>query len=82
MSLNHTMAGATSLPARDPAEDEDRAEALLALSIALIDSALDLLEQHIKRDNQLSKDSVLMPGGSLGKHFRHVSTRRTRGPGC
>lgn len=72
-SLTHGLAGATNLPISDPEEDEDRAEALLALSIALVDSALDLLHDHIKKDEQLAKSSKLMPGGSLGKHFRHVS---------
>lgn len=56
-------------------EDEERARALLDLSIALVDAALDVLEQHIKRDADLVKASTLMPGGSIGKHFRHVSLR-------
>lgn len=50
----------------------DRAEALWTLSIALIDSAVDILEHHVRTDEQLSKDSALLPGGTLGKHFRHV----------
>lgn len=60
-------------------EDEERARALLDLSIALIDAALDVLEKHVKSDEQLRKESALMPGGTVGKHFRHVSRRATRG---
>jgi hypothetical protein len=54
-------------------EDEDHALALLDLSIALVEAALDVLNQHIQTDQQLTKTSVLMPGGTVGKHFRHVS---------
>lgn len=53
-------------------EAEDHARALLELSIALVESALDILEKHIRTDEELTKQSVLMPGGTVGKHFRHV----------
>ncbi|OXM78497.1 hypothetical protein C364_03932 [Cryptococcus neoformans Bt63] len=65
-TLNHTL---VPMPTR---QHSDRAEALLTLSIALIDSAVDILEHHVQTDEQLSKDSALLPGGTLGKHFRHV----------
>lgn len=65
-TLNHTL---VPMPTRQHA---DRAEALWTLSIALIDSAVDILEHHVRTDEQLSKDSALLPGGTLGKHFRHV----------
>ena len=51
---------------------DDRAEALLDLSISLIDQALDILNRHLKEDRQMTHSSKLMPGGSVGKHFRHV----------
>jgi len=51
----------------------DRAAALLDLSISLIDQALDILNRHLKEDRQMTHASKLMPGGSVGKHFRHVS---------
>lgn len=54
-------------------EANDRAVALLDLSISLIDQALDILNRHLKEDKQLTHASKLMPGGSVGKHFRHVS---------
>lgn len=57
-------------------EEEERARALLDLSIALIDAALDVLEKSMKQDSDLQKPSTLMPGGSCGKHFRHVSPIR------
>jgi hypothetical protein len=50
----------------------DRATALLDLSISLIDQALDILNRHLKEDRQMTHPSKLMPGGSVGKHFRHV----------
>jgi len=50
----------------------DRSEALLDLSISLIDQALDILNRHLKEDRQMTHPSKLMPGGSVGKHFRHV----------
>lgn len=68
--LNHTL---VPMPTR---QHSDRAEALLTLSIALIDSAVDILEHHVQTDEQLSKDSALLPGGTLGKHFRHVCPLR------
>ncbi|WVQ93312.1 hypothetical protein IAU59_000380 [Kwoniella sp. CBS 9459] len=65
-SLNHTL---VAMPSRD---QTDRAEALLSLSIALIDSAIDVLKVNVTTDEQLSRDSLLMPGGTIGKHMRHV----------
>ncbi|WWD21084.1 hypothetical protein CI109_105565 [Kwoniella shandongensis] len=65
-SLNHTL---VAMPTR---EQSDRAEALLSLSISLVDSAVDILRDHIQSDDQLIQASLLMPGGTLGKHFRHV----------
>jgi hypothetical protein len=53
-------------------DPNDRAEALLDLSISLIDQALDILNRHLKEDRQMTHSSKLMPGGSVGKHFRHV----------
>jgi hypothetical protein len=58
-------------------DENDRAEALLDLSISLIDQALDILTRHLKEDSQMTHASKLMPGGSVGKHFRHVSPMRT-----
>lgn len=55
-------------------EEQDRAVALLELSISLIDQALEILNGHLKEDRQLTHASKLMPGGSVGKHFRHVRT--------
>lgn len=54
-------------------EAEDHACALLDLSIALVDAGSDVLSRHIRTDGELKKQSVLMPGGTVGKHFRHVS---------
>jgi hypothetical protein len=82
-ALNHTLVGRTAPLATSEAQkgpngelilpsEEDRAAALVDLALALVDSAIDVLEKHIKRDDQLRKASVLMPGGSVGKHFRHV----------
>ncbi|OCF72619.1 hypothetical protein I204_07001 [Kwoniella mangroviensis CBS 8886] len=65
-SLNHTL---VSMPTRD---QSDRAEALLELSISLIESSIDVLQSNITNDEQLIRQSTLMPGGTLGKHFRHV----------
>ncbi|WWC91297.1 uncharacterized protein L201_006240 [Kwoniella dendrophila CBS 6074] len=65
-SLNHTL---VSMPSKDQL---DRAEALLELSISLIESSIDVFKQNITTDEQLTRESLLMPGGTLGKHFRHV----------
>ncbi|WVQ75393.1 hypothetical protein IAR50_005013 [Cryptococcus sp. DSM 104548] len=65
-ALDHTL---VPMPSRT---HPDRAEALVSLSIALVDSAVDILERHISTDEELSRDSALLPGGTLGKHFRHV----------
>ncbi|GFZ47489.1 hypothetical protein JCM24511_05233 [Saitozyma sp. JCM 24511] len=84
-SLNHTLVGPALPPApalspssspsphSSPEQEQDRAEALLDMAIALVDSALDILYRHIRTDAQLRQDSVLLPGGSVGKHLRHVS---------
>ena len=53
----------------------DRAAALLDLSISLVDQALDILTRHLKEDRQMTHASKLMPGGSVGRHFRHVRPR-------
>ena len=90
-ALNHTLVGPsapfpTSEAAKGPngelllPDEEDRAAALVDLALALIDSAIDVLEKHIKRDEQLRKASVLMPGGSVGKHLRHVNIPLLIGP--
>ncbi|KIR37831.1 hypothetical protein I307_03815 [Cryptococcus deuterogattii 99/473] len=73
-TLNHTL---VPMPTR---QHSDRAEALLTLSIALIDSALDILQHHVHTDEQLTRDSALLPGGTLGKHFRHVCRPYARTP--
>lgn len=80
-SLHHTFdgSGSTAMSRRSetqqdasPDEEHSRALALLDLSISLIDQALDILHRHLKEDRQLTHASKLMPGGSVGKHFRHV----------
>lgn len=72
-SLDHTLAGMSALSNPATVTDEThRAHALLQLAISLIDSALDILGKHILTDQQLQHASVLMPGGTVGKHFRHV----------
>lgn len=73
-SLNHTLAGLSTFS--DPQSSIDgalRPRALLEMAISLIDSALDILGNHIHSDEQLRHESILMPGGTAGKHFRHVS---------
>ncbi|KLT45251.1 hypothetical protein CC85DRAFT_282739 [Cutaneotrichosporon oleaginosum] len=59
-------------PDHMPPEAADPAVALVLTSLALIDAGLDLL-RHIEDDAQLTHASLLIPGGSVGKHFRHVS---------
>lgn len=49
------------------------ADYLVNLAIALIDSGLDILNQDNLSDDQLKYNSALIPGASLGRHFRHVS---------
>ncbi|WWC64121.1 uncharacterized protein I303_106729 [Kwoniella dejecticola CBS 10117] len=73
-SLNHTLVAMrpNSQDSLQIQTKEDRAEALLELSISLIESAIDVLRTNITADEQLTRQSTLMPGGTLGKHFRHV----------
>lgn len=56
---------------QDSAGHRDGPHALIELSIALVDSAIDLVDEHLT-DDRLTHDSNLIPGGSLGKHLRHV----------
>lgn len=42
------------------------------MTLQLIDAGLDLLS-HISSDAQLRHRSALVPGGTVGKHFRHVA---------
>lgn len=51
----------------------DDARALLGFAIDLVDCGLDILRNHITSDAQLKHQSALIPGGTLGKHFRHVA---------
>ncbi|GMK55572.1 hypothetical protein CspeluHIS016_0206280 [Cutaneotrichosporon spelunceum] len=46
--------------------------ALVHTSLALLDAGLDLLAA-LEDDAQLTHMSLLIPGGSVGKHFRHVA---------
>lgn len=74
IDLNHSLAGVRSLNERlSTSTEKETARALLELSIALIDSALDIVKDHLKDDKQLQHPSKLMPGGTPGKHLRHVS---------
>lgn len=73
MSLNHSLVGVNNLKDLSTSSEPDTAVALLQLSIALLDAALDILIEHIHTDKQLQHQSTLMPGGTPGKHFRHVS---------
>lgn len=50
----------------------DPALALVHTSLALVKDGINVL-RLIEDDAQLRHPSVLMPGGSVGKHFRHVS---------
>ncbi|ODN74748.1 hypothetical protein, variant [Cryptococcus amylolentus CBS 6039] len=63
-TLDHTL---VPMPSRT---HPDRAEALVSLSIALIDSAVDILERNISTDEELSRDSALLPGGTVIESFR------------
>jgi hypothetical protein len=67
--LSHLLTMSTVSKESGP---DDRAVALLDLSISLIDQALEILTRHLKEDRQMTHQSKLMPGGSVGKHFRHV----------
>ncbi|ORY26258.1 hypothetical protein BCR39DRAFT_541667, partial [Naematelia encephala] len=70
---NHTqLIGSHSKHNSADVTPADRAHALLDLAIALVESALDILNEHITSDQQLRHQSRLMPGGTVGKHFRHV----------
>lgn len=42
------------------------------MTLSLVDAGIELLS-HISSDAQLRHPSVLVPGGTLGKHFRHVA---------
>jgi hypothetical protein len=66
------MSSTTTKDENTGGDENDRAVALLDLSISLIDQALDILTRHLKEDSQMVHASKLMPGGSVGKHFRHV----------
>lgn len=72
MSASSSAKSALDTTQRQDQEEQDRAVALLELSISLINQALDILNKHLKEDRQLTHASKLMPGGSVGKHFRHV----------
>ncbi|KAL1406044.1 hypothetical protein Q8F55_007727 [Vanrija albida] len=60
-------------PAAPYSNHRDAAHALQEVAISLIDSGLRILQSDILTDEQLQHESVLIPGGSLGKHFRHVT---------
>ncbi|EJT46849.1 hypothetical protein A1Q2_01781 [Trichosporon asahii var. asahii CBS 8904] len=68
-SLDHSLAGQAR--SQDPSSHRDGPHALIELSISLVDSAIDLVDEHLTNE-KLTHDSNLMPGGSLGKHLRHV----------
>jgi hypothetical protein len=56
------------------------AEALLFYATGLIRQAIDLLRHGVTRDEQLSAESTLIPGGSVGKHLRSVFAHRAPHP--
>jgi hypothetical protein len=55
-----------------PLESQRPPEALLLYASGLIHQAIDLLRDSVTQDDQLSAESTLIPGGTVGKHLRSV----------
>ncbi|KAI0702464.1 hypothetical protein BC835DRAFT_1263872 [Cytidiella melzeri] len=45
---------------------------LLEVSTVVLEQALDLLENYLTRDEQLTLQSKYVPGSTIGKHLRHA----------
>ncbi|RXW20637.1 hypothetical protein EST38_g5240 [Candolleomyces aberdarensis] len=67
-----------SLPSTNMAPDPsnaDRKETLfqqLAVAKTVLSQAVDLVDNHLQADDQLSVQSQYMPGSTIGKHLRHA----------
>jgi hypothetical protein len=55
-----------------PSTDADQVHQLLDVGSKVLDQALDLLNNSLSSDDQLSISSKFLPGSTIGKHLRHA----------
>ncbi|KAF9473307.1 hypothetical protein BDN70DRAFT_843627 [Pholiota conissans] len=51
---------------------DPRVEQQLAVATTILSQALDLLDNHLTSDEQLTVNSTHLPGSTIGKHLRHA----------
>ncbi|KAA1468554.1 hypothetical protein DENSPDRAFT_833894, partial [Dentipellis sp. KUC8613] len=59
----------------DPGRTEDEArnlEQLQDVSVKVLEQAVDLLNNSLSSDDQLTYNSKFLPGSTIGKHLRHA----------
>ncbi|KAI0034942.1 hypothetical protein K488DRAFT_76951 [Vararia minispora EC-137] len=59
------------MPPNGPSEVE-QLQQLLDVSTKVLDQALDLLDNSVSDDGQLTASSRFLPGSTIGKHLRHA----------
>ncbi|KAI0374434.1 hypothetical protein BV20DRAFT_936190 [Pilatotrama ljubarskyi] len=69
MSSSSTTA---SVPQNGPQDEATALSRLLEVSTAILRQAIDLLENGLTTDEQLTTHSNYIPGSTIGKHLRHA----------
>ncbi|PVG02123.1 hypothetical protein CPB86DRAFT_866288 [Serendipita vermifera] len=55
-----------------PPVDFSPFEQLILVAVAVLEQAVDLVENSLKQDDELTFASNLIPGSTIGKHLRHA----------
>jgi len=55
-----------------PPVELSSSEQLVIVAIAVLEQAVNLVENFLENDNQLTFASTLIPGSTIGKHLRHA----------
>ncbi|KAF8624898.1 hypothetical protein AX15_005766 [Amanita polypyramis BW_CC] len=68
----HSVVPVPSMSDTDDPESSNSLEKLLFVSKTVLLQAIDLLDNHLTSDHQLTTSSQYLPGSTIGKHLRHA----------
>ncbi|KAK2462057.1 hypothetical protein APHAL10511_006520 [Amanita phalloides] len=68
----HSTHSVAPMPFSDGPTPSDSLEKLLFVSKTVLLQAIDLLDNHLASDSQLTMSSRYLPGSTIGKHLRHA----------
>ncbi|EJF66470.1 hypothetical protein BD309DRAFT_419438 [Dichomitus squalens] len=76
-SLSSTAAAAVSFEQSTPQDEAIALARLLETSTAILRQGVDLVENGLTSDDQLTTHSNYIPGSTIGKHLRHAKDHFT-----